>query len=218
MRLRDRAAAGGLAALGAGMGLTSMYYLDPASGAPRRARARQRVAATIGRGGRAAMVAGADLANRARGRLATARGRVIPDAAGDDVIVARVRSALGHLVSHPHALRVEALHGRVTVRGAVLAREADALATGVRRVRGVRDLELQLETHRSAEGIPALQGGEPPRAAPLARTPAGRLAVGAAWSALALLALRRRTSRVALGAIAALALAARGTRRPPPPA
>jgi hypothetical protein len=75
-------------------------------------------------------------------------------------LIARVRTALGRVVSHPHAIEVSVLHeGCVCLAGPILSREADAALAAVARLRGVSTLEDNLERHDSPEGVPALQGG-----------------------------------------------------------
>ena len=76
----------------------------------------------------------------------------------DEVLIDRVRSKIGRVVSHAGAVEVAATDGRVTLSGPVLVSEADKLMRGVRLVRGVKDVENQLEVHEQAGDIPALQG------------------------------------------------------------
>lgn len=151
----------GLAILGSlGLGAGLMYVLDPDRGTTRRALIR-------GKGehlGQASTdrTEGAtrDLGNRATGLLAAMRARLLQGPVSDEVLVDRVRSAIGRAVSHPSAILVVAQDGRVTVSGQVLDREVDALLDAVRTTPGVAEIEEQLETHEQAGNIPNLQGGE----------------------------------------------------------
>jgi hypothetical protein len=93
--------------------------------------------------------------------VAEARARITDRVVPDDILVARVRATLGHYCSHPRALDVTAQDGRVTLRGPILAHEADRLVSAVRRVRGVKDVAAELELHDRPNGVPALQGGAP---------------------------------------------------------
>lgn len=79
--------------------------------------------------------------------------------ADDAVVTARVRSKLGRYTSHPHAIRVEAQNGHVTLSGQVLAEEAGDLLKAICSVAGVQHVENQLEVYRRSDNIPALQGG-----------------------------------------------------------
>lgn len=147
------------AGLSAGAGLAIL--LDPARGRRRRALIRNKAAHLAHLSRKAMTKVGHDARNRARGATATARhlfeSEQVPD---DNVLLARIRSRLGHVVSHPHALQVEANGGKVTLSGPILAREAGQLLSVAGAVAGVRELEDRLELHDSAD-IPALQGGHP---------------------------------------------------------
>jgi uncharacterized membrane protein len=70
----------------------------------------------------------------------------------------RVRAKIGHAVSHPHAIKVTAHGGRVTLSGPILAHEKEQLLDVVRDVPGVVDVEDNLEVHERPD-IPSLQGG-----------------------------------------------------------
>jgi osmotically-inducible protein OsmY len=89
-----------------------------------------------------------------RGTLRSGREEVT-----DEVLGNRVRSQIGRHVSHPRAIEVAAHDGVVTLRGPILANEVDELLTAVLTVRGVRDVDDQLDVHKTAKGISALQGG-----------------------------------------------------------
>lgn len=80
----------------------------------------------------------------------------------DDLLVLRVRAALGHFTTHPKSIRITAAHGRITIRGAVLAGERAELVAAVRRVEGVEAVADRLTTYLDAIGVPELQGGDRP--------------------------------------------------------
>ncbi len=102
-----------------------------------------------------------DVANRTHGLVARTRSLVANDGATDAVIVARVRSKLGHVVSHPRAIVVTARGGQVTLSGPALAGEVDRLLSAVRSVRGVTGVEDRLRVYERPGDHPALQGGTP---------------------------------------------------------
>jgi len=77
----------------------------------------------------------------------------------DEIVVERVRSAIGRVVSHPSAIDVRVHEGRALVSGAILDDERQDLIDTVRSVRGVQDVQDYLSGYQSAEGVPALQGG-----------------------------------------------------------
>jgi len=138
-----------------------------------------------------------DLSNRARGIVSEVGAKFRGDEASDAVIVERVRAAMGRVVSHPHAIRVESDWGRVTLAGNILESEVDDLLSCAASVRGAREVLNRLTPHAEAGNIPDLQGG---RTRPGNRfelmqenwSPAARFLVGAAGGALLLYSLRQR--------------------------
>jgi uncharacterized membrane protein len=186
-----------LVQLGAiGLGAMAMYMLDPDRGTRRRHLMRDRLAHAAKETAHGIGTTRRDLANRAGGLAAVARRRFQDDSADDAVVAGRVRTRLGRVVSHPGAIEVVSEQGRVTLRGQVLAHEADALVASVAGVRGVADVVDRLERHSSQGDVPALQGdGEPARSRfELLQenwSPAARLLAGVAGGALASASLRR---------------------------
>jgi uncharacterized membrane protein len=204
---------------GIGLGTGLMYLLDPNQGRRRRSYLRDQTV----RAGHAISecmdTTTRDVRNRAQGLAAEAGSRLRRDEAPDEVLVERVRSAMGRAVSHPHAIQVTAEGGRITLSGPVLAGEVDGLIAAVSRVRGVRAVENRLEVHQHPGNVPALQGGSTrPGRYGLAREnwpPATRLLVGTAGSALAVYgAIRRDALGAGLG-IAGLGMVARSATNLP---
>ncbi|MBU6427926.1 MAG: SRPBCC family protein, partial [Cyanobacteria bacterium REEB65] len=91
------------------------------------------------------------------------RARLPQDSVPDEILALRIRSRMGRYTSHPHAIAVEVHAGRVVLSGPVLEHERHPLARCVRTTPGVVELDDRLEAHRSAEAVPALQGGVPRR-------------------------------------------------------
>ena len=144
--------------LGAGAGL--MYLMDPDRGRRRRALMRDKFSSSLSQSRHGLEKTWRDLENRGHGLVSGARKLFSRGAADEDVLVERVRSRIGHAVSHPHAITVRSAGpGRVVLEGPVLERELNALLSAVSSVRGVRHVENRLAAHPVAEGIPALQGG-----------------------------------------------------------
>jgi hypothetical protein len=114
----------------------------------------------------------------------------------DEVLVGRVRSKIGRVVSHPSAIEVTADQGRITLRGPVLAREVEDLLAAVSSVQGVADVENRLEAHEQVSGVPGLQGGAPrEQRFELMQTnwsPTARLLMGTAGGTMACYGLKRR--------------------------
>jgi uncharacterized membrane protein len=202
-------------------GAISMYLLDPDHGRRRRAVMRDRLASGMSRLDDATSVASRDLRNRARGIAYEVRARFSPEEVPDEILCERVRSRLGGSVSHPGAIEVAALSGRVTLSGAVLEREYVRLLRTVWTVRGVADVEDRLAVYESAAGISALQGGgkmREPRFGPLQENwaPGVRMVMGALGGALILNALAgRRTALGFLGGLGGAALIARSSTNMP---
>jgi hypothetical protein len=142
---------------GAGLGVGAMYYLDPSLGAQRRAHARDQVRRVPRALQDSAAVTARDLKNRTAGFISEARGRLTEGAVQDDVLSGRVRSKLGFLVRHPSSIQVDAHDGLVTLRGSVLADEIEQLVRGMHAVRGVKEVDNQLEVHDNPGSVPALQ-------------------------------------------------------------
>lgn len=142
---------------GLGLGIGLMYFMDPGRGRRRRAMVRDKIGRATRASTNAVSAVSLDLAHRAEGLVARARGVWHRGPVDDDVLVERVRAKLGRLVSHPHAIEVHAADGRVHLRGPVLESELPKLIHGIARVRGVRDVLNALDVHRSAGNIPALQ-------------------------------------------------------------
>lgn len=147
--------------LGAALGATGAFILDPQQGRRRRALVRDKVVRGVHDSREFADAASKDLRYRARGvaaRVRTLRGGSAPD----DILIERVRAKLGRYTSHPGAIEVTARDGRVVITGDILAREQEALFDAVRSVTGVKHVDNQLRAYENAEGVSSLQGGVEP--------------------------------------------------------
>jgi len=203
---------------GALVGAGLMALFDPNRGRRRRALLRDKATGAADVVGTAAGKTWRDLRNRAEGVAARGRGLFDHEVAGSDALAARVRSRIGRLTSHPHAISVEARDGAVVLSGPIIAREAEGVIAGVRAVRGVVSVEDRLELHESAEGVPALQGPGRRRPRGLLRenwSPTARLLGGAAGAGLIVAGARRRGWLGGAMAVAGLGLLSRAaTNRP----
>jgi len=182
--------------LGAAIGGVAMYFLDPDQGRRRRALVRDQAVKTSTHA-RHFMEKGArDLKNRGTAVTGRARSLFHRRNADDDVLVERVRSKMGRYTAHPGAIDVNAMQGRVTLSGSILAHEHGELIESVSQVPGVTDIYDRLTIYETAEGISELQGGrarrgELPEHLQDNWAPATRLATGAAGTTLALYSLGR---------------------------
>src|SRR5438105_6119672 len=105
---------------GVGLGMGMMYLLDPDRGNRRRAMIRDTAARTVHQTGDAIGTTSRDLSNRTRGMVSEIASLFRGDETSDEVLTSRVRSKLGRLVSHPHAIEVRVRDGHVTLSGPVL--------------------------------------------------------------------------------------------------
>jgi hypothetical protein len=174
---------------GLGLGTAAMFLLDPDRGKRRRALVRDKFALATRMTGECMEVTGRDLRNRTLGTLKAIQSRLSSEQPDDAVLVDRVRSKIGRVVSHPSAIQVTAQDGNVTLAGPILANEAPHLLTCVSWVPGVKDVTNNLEVHEEAGNHPALQGGRERHGArfPLFQqnwSPTARLLAGAAGASL----------------------------------
>ena len=148
--------------LGAGIGAAAMYLLDPHDGARRRALVGDKVTrySRLARENLSGRIE--DARHRSGGMMAELRSQFRLGSPTDETLVARVRSKLGHVVSHPAAIEVSAQDGRVTLRGPVLMSEVDHALMAVRLIPGVTELDNMLEPHEAPDGVPGLQGQSAP--------------------------------------------------------
>lgn len=144
--------------LGLAVGAFATHYLDPVTGRRRRALLRDKGVhygkRTVFHGRRAAM----NSFNRALGWGATLVRMIKTEAeVTDSVLVDRVRSRFGRLVSHPRSVRVDASNGDITLSGPILSVEAPELVAVVRRTPGVRRVINNMMSHRRPDRVPGLQ-------------------------------------------------------------
>lgn len=145
-----------------GVGATLMYFFDPDRGRRRRALLRDQLVHAGRRLREARRITAVDVANRSNGVLAEANRWLREDTSVPDrELTERVRSKLGRVVSHPHAIEVTVRDGNVTLSGPILMDEVQPLLSCVQRVDGVRNVEDRLSAYAEAGRISALQGGRP---------------------------------------------------------
>ncbi|HUF11099.1 MAG TPA: SRPBCC family protein [Rhodothermales bacterium] len=185
------------AGTGAIVGALVMYFLDPSRGARRRGLLRNQVDHLRRKGVDFAGAAAKDARNRTVGLIARIRSsRVHEGAIFDDILVERIRSRMGRVVSHPRAIEITSDGGAVTLRGDILKREARDLIHAVESIRGVETVVNHLEIYDTAAGVPRLQpdGGEPGDRQNVFQenwAPATRAAAGIAGGVLLTTGLRR---------------------------
>jgi hypothetical protein len=132
-------------AAGVGVGAGLMYFLDPERGSRRRTHARNQLIHASHR-----------LQDNARAQLQSLRRQ--QDDVDDAVLADRVRSMLGHVVSHAHALALDVSRGVVTVSGPILRNEIRRTIKALKHVPGVRRVVNALEAHPAPHRMPGLSG------------------------------------------------------------
>jgi len=183
----------GPVAVGAGL----MYLFDPDRGKRRRALLLNK-AEHFGRiATEAAGKTRRDLRNQLLGLVAELESPFKIGEVADDVLEARVRSKLGRVVSHPHAIAVKAVDGVVSLSGPILTREEHPLLDCVIEIRGVKNIDNELALYETADHISALQGGRTRQSLRFGFlgptwSPTTRLVATAAGSTLAFYGARRR--------------------------
>jgi hypothetical protein len=151
------AAGGGL--LFFALGMLTMYYFDPRMGRGRRAMCMQKLFSVGRSSGQSVRGTTRYVADKGKGLVAGARHLVSSDNPTDRQLCERVRSELGHVISHPGAIDVVADNGSITLHGKVLKCELSSLLSCVRGVRGVDEVVNRLEVFEEAGNVPELQGG-----------------------------------------------------------
>jgi hypothetical protein len=144
--------------LGAGIGVTSMFLLDPARGARRRALIRKKVSFARRKTMDAAGATWRDMSNRMYGLQARGRSLFVREAIDDATLKERVKTALGRVTTHPRAISVSVDNRCVRLSGDALASEARSIVSAVSRVRGVAKVQSNLRTHAGANNVPMLRG------------------------------------------------------------
>src|SRR4051812_10669647 len=192
---------------GGALGAAAMYFLDPHSGRRRRARTRDKAVRASRILGEASKVTARDAQQRVSGLIAGTKRLFLHEEVPDEVLVGRVRAALGRVVSHPHAVEVFVNSGHVSLSGPVLAHEARLLLRAVRAVGGVRAVSDELQVHEEPGNVPSLQGGVPRTGQRFELlqenwSPAVRFAVGAAGASMLLAAPRAKGGLCALLGVA----------------
>ena len=151
---------------GIGFGAGLMYILDPAMGRRRRALVRDKSVHAWKKTSDAVSATARDVSNRAVGLSGKLRSSfTCQEAPSDAVLTDRIRSRIGHEVSHPRAIEVTADAGHIVMSGPVFAAEVDRLVSSVAGISGVKNVDNRLEVHETAEDVPALQGGIEPEGA-----------------------------------------------------
>ena len=126
---------------GLGLGIGLMYWLDPDRGKRRRALLRDRARHLSKVANRELNRKANDLRNRAQGVWFDTEKLFESETFTDKRIVGQIRTKLGRLSSHPHAVKTVVENGKVTLSGLILADEVETLLKGIASTCGVREIE-----------------------------------------------------------------------------
>src|ERR1043166_443628 len=196
-----------LALGGFATGALLMYLSDPDRGKRRRALARDKAVSAWNDFETLLDKARGDVSNRAYGAACGVRAAFGADhPAEGPSLVQRVRSRMGRVVSHPHAIDVTLEDGRIVLYGPALEHEVDRLLRAVKSVPGVKEVTNRLVVHRDPGKISSLQGRVPRESRSEFTqqywTPALRVAAGGAGAALLWNCLRNRSALSLCGGVA----------------
>jgi len=152
-------AAGAGLCLAAGVGAGLMYLFDPSRGKARRTVLRDKALSACDKGKHIFEQGAADLRNRAEGVTAELRKAVRPEEpVSDEKLIARVRTHLGRVLTHPHSIRVSVKDGSVVLAGNVRPYVMKSIAASVKTVTGVKAVENQLTVQEAAKDTPPVAG------------------------------------------------------------
>lgn len=143
----------GCCAIGGGL----MFLMDPQRGRSRRAWLIDKTTSFVRGTGQSFYKTGQHLANRAYGGVEELRGQYMSGGpTSSEQLLQRVRSEMGHMVSHPRLIQVMAdANGSVTLSGQILVSEADRLVSRIESLPGVNLVINRLEVKTSEQDLGA---------------------------------------------------------------
>jgi hypothetical protein len=136
---------------GLGLGAGLMYILDPAVGRKRRKGVAEKTG-SIRERSRAIGRVSREIGKEAWGLISEARGVIEGGIEDDATLTSRVRARLERTLAAPETVQVLVENGVVTLLGTVAAADFDRLVSSVLRVKGVRDVNDQLDVRPTANG------------------------------------------------------------------
>jgi len=196
-----------------------MYLFDPNRGRSRRARVQSKTVGLYRGFGRFATKAQRDVQNRASGLVAEAKARLRPrEEVDDDILEARVRSKLGHVMSHSRAISIEVKKGSATLEGSVPADVIDDVISAARSVPGVTQVVSNLRAPGAYEsaassGAPVQGRRDRSESRRNEMSPMVRLAASAIGGTLAIYGLRRHGALAKAAGTLGVGLVAGGISR-----
>jgi uncharacterized membrane protein len=181
-----------------GAGALTMYFLDPQRGKRRRADVKDALVHSGYEVRKFTRRFGRDFEHRVKGAVAETTSLFHREQVSDSVLGQRVRTALGRVVSHPHAIDVSCTDGSVALSGWIIADEMEDLNQAVEGIRGVVDVTTFLSTTNRPDYISALERKKPRKHLPeflqANWSPTARVTAGSAGLSLIAYGLLRRES------------------------
>ena len=141
-------------------GAVAMYVFDEHRGAKRRAQVRDKLVHAARVVTRGVSKRSRDVAHRIGGSVAEIRSSIKDKwlVTPDEILMDRVRAHLGHVVSHPSLLEIRALRGCVLVTGTVMPEEVEKIDARLKKIRGVREYDLDLERRSDLQQVSGRKG------------------------------------------------------------
>src|SRR5215469_6019996 len=140
-----------LSLLGAGTAGMGIYLFDRKDGRKRRARLMKETKKVVATTTHEAKKSLKDAQNHLVGGIACLSARLRTEEATDEVIVERVRSRMGRVVTHPHPIMVASDEGMVTLWGPVPRDEMLPLLYKVKATPGVKEIRNHLTAYDSKD-------------------------------------------------------------------
>lgn len=178
-----------LSLLGAGAAGMGVYLFDRKDGRKRRSRLMKETKKVVATAKHEAKKSLKDAQNHLVGGIACLSARLRTEEATDDVIVERVRSRMGRVVTHPHPIMVASDGGMVTLWGPVPGDEMLPLLYKVKATPGVKEIRNHLTAYDSTQpelDVATKVSGE------IKWSPFKRLLIGAAGASAAAYGIYKR--------------------------
>lgn len=148
-------------ALAVALGAAGMYWFEAARGRHGQGPMRDTSAGASRRARRASGI-GRNDGHRLHGGVASSHALIRSNEVSDEILAARVRSALGRTTSRAGAIDVSCSQGVVILRGAVLKHEHPRVMRAARAAAGASSVLDELSAYRHPDLVPPLTPGHPP--------------------------------------------------------
>jgi osmotically-inducible protein OsmY len=132
----------------AALAAAGMYWFDPVQGRRRRALVRDKLVSGFTAMRHATGVVG-------RGGVSRTRSLIRSNDVSDEILVERVRAAVGRATSHASAIKVSCSEGVLTLQGAVLKHEHPRVMRAARSAAGVSEVHDELAAYKQPDGVDA---------------------------------------------------------------